>query len=82
MRIGSLVFSSAFGVRSSWTSSPSTSFSNPFSRAEGQLGLTLKHVNALRADRGEQVVQILWGMDVVRNQVIHLAVGEIALFLS
>ena len=29
-----------------------------------QLGLTFEHLNALRADRGEQVVQILRGMDV------------------
>ena len=49
---------------------------------ETKLGLPLKHVNPPRADGGEQVVQILWGMDIVRNQVIHLVVGEIALFLS
>jgi hypothetical protein len=46
----------------------------------GQYGLALKHVNALRADGGEQVVKILRGMDVTRNQVIYLVVGEIALF--
>lgn len=45
-------------------------------------GLTLKHVHALRADGGEQVIQDLGGIDIMRNQVIHLAVGEIGLFLS
>src|SRR5271165_2436007 len=46
------------------------------------LGLTLKHVNAPRADGGEQVVQVLWGLDVVRNPVIHLVVREMAFFSS
>src|SRR2546422_5205016 len=84
MRTGSLVVSRAPRVESSSTSSlASTSFSNFFSRAEArELGPALKHVNALRADGGEQVVQVLRGMDVMGNQVIHLLVSEIALSLS
>ena len=35
-----------------------------------------------RADGGEQVVQILRGTDVVRNQFIHLVEREITLLLS
>src|ERR1019366_2049765 len=49
---------------------------------ETKLGLPLKHINPPRADGAEQVVQILRGMNVVRNQVIHRVVGEIALFLT
>ena len=44
--------------------------------------MALKHGNAAPPDRGEQVVQSLRRVDVVRNQVIHLVVGEIALFVS
>ena len=35
-----------------------------------ELGPALKHVNAVRPDRGEQVVQGLRRMDVMGNQVI------------
>src|SRR5207253_9107174 len=42
----------------------------------------LKHVDALRADGGEQIVQVFRGMDAVRNQLIHLVVGETAFFFS
>ena len=41
---------------------------------EGQgweLGLTRKHVNARCPDHGEQVVQVLQGVVIVRNQVSH-----------
>ena len=57
-------------------------FKPVFEGRGGQPGRTFKHVNALRADGREQVAQILRGMHVVRNQVVHLIVGEIALFFS
>src|SRR5690348_3163913 len=45
-------------------------------------GGTLKNINALRADGGQQVIQILGRVDVMRNQVVHLTVGEVSLFLA
>ena len=63
-------------VGSSSTSLPPSTFFIKllFEGRETKLGLHLKHINAPRADGGKQVVQILWGMDAVRNQVIHLVV--------
>ena len=82
MRTGSLVFSRAPGVRSSSTSSPA-SFLVEFlvHRGGRQLG-ALQHVNALRADGGEQIVEILGRVDIVRDEVVHLAVGEISLLFA
>jgi hypothetical protein len=51
----------------------------PLNSPGRQIGMALKHVKAVRADGGEQVVQSLRGMHVVRNQVIYLVVGETAL---
>src|SRR6266851_3081212 len=44
-------------------------------------GLALKHVNAPHAHGDKQVVQVLRGMNVMGDEVIHLVVGEIPLFL-
>jgi hypothetical protein len=48
----------------------------------GQLGLPLKHIDALRADSGEQVVQVFGRVDVVRDEVVHLAVRQVTLLLA
>ena len=42
----------------------------------------LEHVNALRADGGQQVLEVVGGMHVVRDQVVHLVVGEVALLFT
>ena len=58
MRTGSLVFSRAPGVRSSSTSSPFFVVFEFFSsRGGGQLG-AFEDVDALRTDRGQQIVQV------------------------
>src|SRR5207302_814382 len=43
---------------------------------------TFKDVDALGANGGEQIVQVIGGMDIARKQVIHLIVGEIPLLLA
>ena len=40
-----------------------------------------EHINALRANGGDQVIEVVGRMDIVRDQVVHLIVGEVALFL-
>ncbi len=41
-----------------------------------------EHINALRADGGQQVLEVVGRMHVVRDQVVHLVVGEIALLFT
>src|SRR2546425_12168120 len=83
MRAGSLVCARAPGVRSSSTSSlASTSFSNFSLRDEGSLGspsstsMPCVPMVVSRSSRSSGE----W--TVMGNQVIHLVVGEITLFLS
>ncbi len=38
-------------------------------------------INALRADGGQQVLEVVGGVHVVRDQVVHLVVREVTLFL-
>src|SRR5579872_6115699 len=45
-------------------------------------GGSLENINALRADGGQQVIQVLRRVDIVRNQVVHLTVSEVTLFLA
>ena len=79
MRTGSLVFSSAPGVRSSSTSSPaSMSPIELLVERAGDLG-AFEHINALRADGGQQVIEVVGRMHIVRDQVVHLVIGEVAL---
>ena len=52
-----------------------------FQRRRG-LGLAFEHVNALRADGGQQVIEIFGRMDVVRNEIVGFVVGEVALLFS
>ena len=47
----------------------------------GKLGV-FQDVDALGADHSEQVVEIVGGVDVVGQEVIHLVVGEEAFFLA
>src|SRR5438874_10257629 len=47
-----------------------------------RLGAAINNVNALRADGGQQVVQVLGRMYVVGNELIGLVVGEVALLLA
>ena len=48
----------------------------------GKLGLAFKQVYALRVDRCNEIVKVIRRMHVVRQQVIHLTIGEVALFLA
>ncbi len=83
MRTGSLVFSSAPGVRSSSTSSPASMSGSYFlSRpADGSFG-SFEDVDSLRADGGQQVLEVLGRMQVVGKQVVDLVVGQVALLLA
>ncbi len=47
----------------------------------GHLG-PFEHINALRADGGQQVLEVVGGMHVVRDQVVHLVIGEITFLFS
>ena len=38
-----------------------------------------EHVNALRADGGQQVLEVVGGMHIVRDQIVHLVVREVTL---
>ena len=78
MRTGSLVFSSVPGVRSSSTSSPSSSSKSLSPPKFGRV----EQIDALGADGGDQIVQIVGRADLIRQHVVHVAVGEIALFLA
>ena len=42
----------------------------------------LEHINPLRANGGQQVLEIVGRMHVVRDQVIHLVVGEITFLFA
>ena len=42
----------------------------------------LEHINTLRTNGGKQVLEIVGGMHVVRDQIVHLVIGEITLFLA
>ena len=42
----------------------------------------LEHINALRADGGQQVLEVVGRMHVVRDQIVHLVIGEITLLFS
>ena len=39
-------------------------------------------IDALGADRGQQIIQVIWGVDITGNQVIDLVIGEISLFFA
>ena len=47
----------------------------------GKFG-AVEQVDALGADGGDQVVQIVGRANLIRQHVVHVAVGEIALFLA
>ena len=78
MRTGSLVFSRVPGERSSSMSSPASISSNFLSPDFGPL----EHINTLRANGGQQVLEVVGRMHVVRDQVIHLVIGEITLLFA
>src|SRR5207302_9744832 len=42
----------------------------------------LKHINALRADRRQQVVQIFGTNYIVWDELVYLVIGEISLFFT
>ena len=41
-----------------------------------------EHVNALGADGGQQVLEVLGGMHIVRDEIVHLVVREVAFLLT
>jgi hypothetical protein len=41
-----------------------------------------EHVDALRADSGQQVFEVVGRMHVVRDELVYLVVGEVSLFLA
>ena len=41
-----------------------------------------KHIDTLRADSGQQIVQVFGAVHIVRDQVIDLIVGEVAFFFT
>ena len=41
-----------------------------------------EHIDALRADGGQQVLEVVGRMQVVRDKVVDLVVGEVSLFLT
>ncbi len=43
---------------------------------------SFEHVNTLRADGGQQVLEVVGGMHVVWDQIVHLVVGEVALLFT
>src|SRR5664280_1665544 len=43
---------------------------------------TFEHINALRADGGQQILEVIGRMQVVRDKVVDLVVSEVALFFS
>ncbi len=43
---------------------------------------TFEHVNALGADGGHQVFEVVGRMHVVRNEIVHLVIREVALLFS
>ena len=43
---------------------------------------TFEDIDALAADGGHQIVEIVGRLDVVRDKVVHLVVGEVALLFS
>ncbi len=47
----------------------------------GELG-SVEQVDALRADGRDQIVQIVGRANLIRQRVVHFAVGQIALFLA
>ena len=42
----------------------------------------LEHIDALRANGGQQIVQVLRRMHIVRDKIVHLVVGEISLLFT
>ena len=81
MRTGSLVLSSAPGVRSSSSSSaPSPVRSSSFSSAVLLLGVD--DLDAGAAERAEQVVELVGRGDVGRQQFVDLVVQQVALLLA
>ena len=78
MRTGSLVFSSVPGVRSSSTSSPSSELEI---LVAGELG-GVEQIDALGADGGDQIVEIVGRGDLIGQHVVDVAVGEIALLFA
>src|SRR5208282_5882182 len=47
----------------------------------GKLG-RVKQVDALTADGGHQIVKIVGRANLIRQRVVHFAVGQIAFFLA
>ncbi len=42
----------------------------------------LQHIDALGADGGQQVIEIVGRMHIVRDKVVHLVIGEVALLFA
>ena len=80
MRTGSLVFSSVPGERSSSTSSDSSPASGSYLSRSPANCVAGEDVDALGVDGGHQVVEVVGRGDVTGQQVVDLAIGEIALF--
>ena len=78
MRTGSLVFSSVPGRQVELD--VLALFQLEFLVA-GKLG-RVQQIDALGADGGDQIVQIVGRADLIRQHVVHVAVGEIALLLA
>ena len=82
MRTGSLVFSSAPGVRSSSTSSPFFCFFKLLIERGGRQFGAFEHIDTLRTDGGQQIVKVFGTMHVMRYEVVDLVIREISLFFS
>ena len=82
MRTGSLVLSSAPGVRSSSSSSaPSAVRSIGFVVAQVLL-VRVDDLDAGAAERVEEIVELVGGRDLRRQQLVHFVVQEVALLLA
>ena len=79
MRTGSLVFSSVPGREIQFHVLAGFDLSSNFFSA--RFG-SLEHIDPLRTDGGKQVLEIVGGMHVVRDEVIHLVIGEITLLFA
>ena len=82
IRTGSLVLSSAPGVRSSSSSSaPSDVRSKPLLVPELHL-IRVEHLDAGAAERVEQVVELLRRGDLGRQQLVHLVIEQVSLLFA
>ena len=41
-----------------------------------------QHIDALRVDGCEQIIEVFRRMDVAGDQIVHLVIGEVSLFLA